>query len=206
LIGVPLSWEVWTYPNGHADAARNLHARASHAVVSIRKLLELLGVRRGAHADINLGVGDIDTEVSGDTQSLDEVLLRRSRGGLSRGGLGDKVSLIADTVDASAVLLDKAHDAGSTLNLGSEILEVVVIVVELGRGIGLGGHPESNRDIRLSDLQSHGHQPGSLKTTGLGIGLGFLSYHSEENIVTVGAILVQRFAKMSANVTLISGR
>ena len=59
--------------------------------------------------------------------------------------------LVADAVDAHAVLLAQAHDARGALELGAEVLEVVVVVVELGGRVGGGGDAEGDGDVGLAD-------------------------------------------------------
>lgn len=61
------------------------------------------------------------------------------------------MSLQTNTVDAKAVGLDKLGDADSACSLGTTILEVVVVVVELGGRVCSQNHAESNGDECLAD-------------------------------------------------------
>jgi hypothetical protein len=79
------------------------------------------------------------------------------------------MALVADAVDAHAVRLDQLDDAGGALELGAQVLEVVVVVVELGGGVGGGGGAEGDGDVGLAD-------------------------DAEEDVVAVGAVLVEGWA------------
>lgn len=77
------------------------------------------------------------------------------------------MALVADAVDADAVLLEEFHDTHGALELGTQVLQVVVIVVKLRCGIGGGGGTEGNGDVCLAN-------------------------NAEEDAVAVGAVLIQR--------------
>lgn len=82
------------------------------------------------------------------------------------------MALQTNTVNLNAPGLDKLDNAESTLVLGLTVLEVVVVVVELGSWVGCGGHAEGNGQVLLAD-------------------------HAEEDIVAVGAVFVKGFKFVS---------
>lgn len=155
-----------TYPDSDTNTSPDVHARADHPGVGIGVGLEFLCVGRGVHADIQLSVGDVHVQVGEALEDSGKLGARRSRGVLSRGALAGHVGLKTNPVDAKAVRLDKLGDADGTLGLGSAILEVVVVVVELGLGVCSQGHAEGDGDVCLAD-------------------------NAEKYAITVGSILVQ---------------
>jgi hypothetical protein len=83
-------------------------------------------------------------------------------------GLGSQVALQTNTVDLDAPGLDQLHDAERALVLGLAVLEVVVVVVELGGWVGGCGHAEGDGEVLFAD-------------------------HAEEDVVAVGAVFVECF-------------
>lgn len=163
------SRKYMTYPDGHADAAWHGQARSGDPGVAVGLVLELLGGGGGVHADVDLGVGDVDAEVGHGAQAALEDLLGRGGDVLGAGLLGDQVALEADAVDLDAPRLDQLDDAHGAQGLGrgGAVLEVVVVVVQLGSRVGGSGDAEGDGEVRLAD-------------------------YAEEDVVTVGAVLVER--------------
>ena len=110
-------------------------------------------------ADVELGQGNLNAEIG---EALDGVNV------LVEGGvaLGDEVGLEADAVNADALLLEHADDALGGGGLGAGRLKVVVVDVELGMGVDLGGRLEGELDVLLAE-------------------------HLVEDRLAVGAVLVQ---------------
>lgn len=61
------------------------------------------------------------------------------------------MTLVADAVNLDAVRLHELDDARGALQLGAEVLEVVVVVEELGGRVGSGGNAEGDGDVGLAD-------------------------------------------------------
>jgi hypothetical protein len=98
----------------------------------------------GLHADINLGVGDLDAEIDERLQVAGKVL---ADGGLTDGEMG----LETDAVDLGTVGLDEFDDVLGTGGLGATPFDAVVIVVELNIWVGGSGSLEGNGDVGLAD-------------------------------------------------------
>lgn len=78
------------------------------------------------------------------------------------------MSLQADTVNAEALRLEQAEDPADTLGLGVGRLDVVVVVVELGLGVDLGGGLEGEGDVLLAeDVVEQGLAVGTVLVEGL---------------------------------------
>ncbi|KAI6758704.1 hypothetical protein HG530_010944 [Fusarium avenaceum] len=152
----------------HSDTNTSLdvHARADHPGVGIGVGLEFLCVGRGVHADIQLSVGNVHVQVGEALEDGSKLGARGGRRVLGRGALAGHVGLETNTVDAKAVRLHKLGDADGTLGLGITVLEVVVVVVELGLRVCSLSHAEGDGDVRLAN-------------------------DAEEHVVAVGSILVQ---------------
>lgn len=160
--------QVGDTPNGHANALLNGQARLSNALESISLDLELLGGGGGVHAEIDLGVDDLDAEICGGAKSSFKSGLVGSSAGSGRGGLAGKMGLVANTVNANAIGLDELDDAGSTLGLVTVVLKVVVVVEELSGSTVLVGETECNRQESLADgVIPHGLAVGSVFVEGL---------------------------------------
>ena len=138
-------------PDSHTNASLNSQARLGNALVSISLDLELLGSSRSVHAEIDLGVDNVDAKISSRAKSSLESLLVGSGSRSSGSGLASKMSLVANTVDANAVGLDELDDALGTLGLLRVVLKVVVVVEKLGLAAVLVGEAESNGKEGLAD-------------------------------------------------------
>lgn len=110
-------------PDGDADAAVHVEARAHHAgeVVALRRQRAVRG-REGRVADVHLGVGDLEAEGREPAQ-------RRGEGGPGWGGSDDEVALEADAVDGSAGVLDDLGGFDDAVCFGAVVLEVIVVQV-----------------------------------------------------------------------------
>lgn len=82
------------------------------------------------------------------------------------------MALVTNTVDSDSVLLAESHDTSGTFDLGSQVLEVVVVVVQLGGRIGGSGNAEGHGDVCFTD-------------------------GAEEDVVAVCAVLVESFKDVS---------
>jgi hypothetical protein len=138
-------------PDGHTSASLDSHAGFGNTLESIGLDLELLGGGRSVHAEVNLGVDDVNAKISSGTESSLEGTLVGSSTGSSGSGLAGKMGLVANTVDADAVGLDELDDASSTLGLLRVVLKVVVVVEELSLATVLVGKAESNGKEGLAD-------------------------------------------------------
>lgn len=87
------------------------------------------------------------------------------------------MALQANAVDLDAPRLNQLDDAERALVLGFAVLEVVVVVVELGGWVGFGGHAEGNGQVLLAN-------------------------DAEENVVAVCAVFVEGSTILSAGVYL----
>lgn len=128
-------------PDGDADTALHGQTRAHDVAVVVRLLLQRAGVgRQAAVAHVDLCVGHVD--------ALGHELVQH-RGQLVAGpGLADdEVALQADAVDAGAALLDDVDDLERLLLLVPGLLDVVVIIVELGVRVGGGRRLEGDGQV-----------------------------------------------------------
>lgn len=66
-----------TYPEGDAHTALDIQARTAHSGVGIGQDLLLLRGGRRVHADVELGVGDVNAEAGRLLEGLGEILLGR---------------------------------------------------------------------------------------------------------------------------------
>jgi hypothetical protein len=138
-------------PDSDTNASLDSQARLGNALVSISLDLQLLGSSRSVHAEIELGVDNIDAKVGSRAKSSLESLLVGSGSRSSGSGLASKMSLVANTVDLDAVRLDELDDALGTLGLLRVVLKVVVVVEEIGVAVVLVGEAESNGEEGLAD-------------------------------------------------------
>lgn len=113
-------------PDGHADAAVHVEARAHHVreVVALRHQ-RAVGGREGRVADVQLGVGDLEAEGR-------EAAQRRGEGGPRGGGPDNEVALEANAVDGGAGVLDDLGGLEDAVCLGAVVLEVIVIQISEG--------------------------------------------------------------------------
>jgi hypothetical protein len=81
------------------------------------------------------------------------------------------MGLETNTIDLNAPGLNELDDAESTLVLGTAVLEVVVVVVELGGWVSSSSHAEGDGHVLFAD-------------------------DAEENVVTVRAVFVECFAML----------
>ena len=96
------------------------------------------GARLDGGADVDLGLGDVQAQVG-------EAL----HGGLQvrEAVLGAQVGLEAHAVDRHLLRLELLHQVVDGLALGPGVLDVVVVVEQLGRGVGLVGPAEGVGDV-----------------------------------------------------------
>jgi hypothetical protein len=120
-----------THPDGHSDATLHSNAGPGNAIPCSGLNLQLLGGGRGVHADIDLGVDNINALVGCSLESSLEGLLIRGGARGSRRGLAREMGLVTDTVDPEAVGLDKLDNALRTSGLVAVVLKVVVVVYRL---------------------------------------------------------------------------
>lgn len=128
----------------HRDANTGTRSKTStrHGAI-VGGLLRQAGRRRrqAGEADIELGVGDLDA------QRGKGVDLREQRRGAGRLA-DDEVALQTDAVDAGAAVgLDLLDEGDGVGGLGAGVLDVVVIVVELGGRVGGGGGGKGQGDV-----------------------------------------------------------
>ncbi|PVH95169.1 glycoside hydrolase family 2 protein [Periconia macrospinosa] len=119
---------VGNTPNSQTNAPLDSKASLSNALVDFLLDLELLGGSGSEHADVDLGVGDVNAERGGFLESLLEVGLAGSRTRCGGARFLCEMSLVTDTVDAEAVGLDEADDAGGTIGFGVVEIDVVVVI------------------------------------------------------------------------------
>ena len=129
---------VGPVPNGDADASLDVLARRDDGLVVLLLLRKQGSRRREGHADIELGDGDLDAK-SGERLEV----------GLERGGdlADDEVALEADTIDGSVCGLERLDEVEHGGGLGALLLDVVVVDVELGSGIGGACGLQGSRDV-----------------------------------------------------------
>jgi hypothetical protein len=141
--------------------------------------LELGGRGGGVHADVDLGVDDVDVQFGEALQDcLESGLVGQGAGG--RGHFLGQVGLQAHAVDVYAVALDELDDALGSEGLVAVVLEVVVVVVELGLGAVLFGEFEGKWDESFAD--------------------GVVEWRR-----AVGTVFVQRFVNNLIDVVVVSG-
>src|SRR5690606_35229578 len=126
-VGHPGALVVDT-PDGDTDAAGHREAGVDHGLVVAGLLLELVLVGRHLHADVQLGDGHVQAEVS---EPLD-VLLERGRHLAD-----DQVGLDTDTVDRHTVAEQVDHQVVEAVALSVDAFDVVVVDVQLGVGVDL---------------------------------------------------------------------
>ena len=126
----------------HREADTRIHIQTGlgrHGIIS--RLLRELRVRRGRrHPHIQLRDGDLDAQRG---EGLHIGHLRR----VGRRLVADEVRLQADAVDADALGLQAGDERLRRRALVAGELDVVVVVVELGRGVGGGGGAEGGGDV-----------------------------------------------------------
>jgi hypothetical protein len=149
-------------PDRHADARLLGHAGARHGREVLGLLLQARRAgRQRREPDVQLRVRDLG-------RAGRDV---RLHGGLERGLRGraadDQMRLHAHAVDACAGVLDEGDDACGALLLGTRVLDVVVVVVQLGVGIGRSRGFKGDGDV-------------------------LFSYHVVEDILPVGSVFVER--------------
>lgn len=84
------------------------------------------------------------------------------------------MALVADTVNLDAVRLHEFDDARGALQLGAEVLEVVVVVEELGGRVGGGGDAEGDGDVGLADDAQEDVVPvGAVFVEGWGVSVNY---------------------------------
>lgn len=141
---------VGNTPNSHSNTPLDSKTAAGNALESLGLGLELGGSAGSVHADVDLGVDNVDVQGSEALQDGFEGLLV----GQGSGGLGDflgQVSLQTHAVDVCAVALDELDNALSAESLVAVVLEVVVVVEELGLGAVLFGKFEGDWDESFAD-------------------------------------------------------
>jgi hypothetical protein len=157
-------------PDGDTDAAADLDAGADDVLVGLALQGKVLLGGRGLESDVELGESHLDAEL-GEAADGGNVVVER--GVL----LGDEVGLQADAVDGDLGVLEELDDALGALRLGRGPLEVVVVVVELGLRVDLGGGLEGKLDVLLAE-------------------------NLVENALAVGSVLVQRLVDNVPGVAL----
>ena len=120
----------------------------------------LVGVGHG-DAHVELREGDLDASLG--------VGLDGSNLLIQGGGLGSReMGLHSHAVDADALILEHLDKPDHTVDLGSGPLNVVVVVVQLGVGVDLGGQAEGQLDVLVAeDLVEDGLTPGAVLVEGL---------------------------------------
>lgn len=96
-----------------------------------------------------------DTDVQLSQSNLDASLaVRVNHGNViidARGLAGRGVRLHADAIDLDALVLQHLDDLDRGLALGADALQVVVVVVQLGLRVDLGGGAEGQLDVLLAE-------------------------------------------------------
>lgn len=133
-------------PNSNAHASTRGKTSTRHGAIIRRLLLKPSSRRRQAgEAHIDLGIRNLNTKRS------KRVDLRQQRR-FTRRRPDDEVALQTHTVNLGPVglhLLDERYGVGG---LGAGVLDVVVIVVQLGARVGSGGRREGQGDV----VEAHG--------------------------------------------------
>jgi hypothetical protein len=140
-------------PDGNTNTALGVETSADNIGILITLSLELSGGSGdGLMADVKLGDGDLNVEISEALESGSELRARRSLA-------DDQMALETNTIDGGALLLEKLDKLDSLVSLGTVLLKVVVVVVpkwsdpfisrgegglQLGSGIGLAGSLEGD--------------------------------------------------------------
>ena len=133
---------VGEVPDGNANAGRDGIARRND-VLEVGLLLR--EQRRGSgerHADVELGDGDLD---AGRGERLELRLEVR------RDLADDEVALEADTVEWDACGLERLDEVEQRGRLGAGVLNIILVDVELGGGVGSARGLESNADVGLAE-------------------------------------------------------
>ena len=126
-------------PHRDAHTARHIHTRL-HRRRIIRRLLRLRRTRRRhRNPHVQLRQRHLDPERRERLQVRDLRLVARRR-------VADEVALQSDAVDAHALRLQVAHQLLCRARLGPCVLDVIVVVVELGGGVGGRGRAEGDGD------------------------------------------------------------
>jgi len=134
---------IGVIPDGYSNTSCDgLASGDDGLVISLLLGKESSGGREG-HADIELSNGNFNTE-SGE----------RSKVGLKgRGNLtDDKVALDTNTVEGDTLGLQTLDEVDHSSRLCTGILNVVVIDVELGIGVGCTSGLEGNGDVANADV------------------------------------------------------
>ena len=135
--------------------------RSTHVLVASTLQGKVVGGGRGLEADIELGQGDLDTELGEAADGVD-VLVESGE------ALGDQVGLQADAIDPNAFLAQGLDNVLGRHSLGAGGLQVVVIVVQLGLGVDLGGGLEGQLDVvRAEGVVEDGLAVGAVVVQGL---------------------------------------
>jgi hypothetical protein len=133
FVSPKLIWraiEQVTYPDSHSDATLDGNAGPGNAVPCSGRNLQLLRGGGCVHANVNLGVDNINTLAGRSLEgSLERLLVRGGARG-SRSRLAREMGLVADTVDPETVRLDELDNALGTGSLVAVVLKVVVVVCE----------------------------------------------------------------------------
>ncbi|CAM5664965.1 hypothetical protein SGRIM128S_06062 [Streptomyces griseomycini] len=139
-------------PDGDAEAARDGQAVVDH-----------VGVGRGRGAlDVEFGDGHVDAEGGEVLQGGAEVAVV--------GAAAVEVRLEADAVDRHAALLEVPHHVVHGLGLGpGPVLDVVVVVAELGGRVGGARGAEGDLDPVVAGALQVGVAPGARTAVGEGL-------------------------------------
>lgn len=133
-------------PDGHTDTPLDRKAAPGDSLVSRSLGLQLRGSSGGVHADVDLGVDNVDVQNSEAAEDSFECCLS-GQDTSGRGNLLGKVSLKANAVNVHTVALDELNNALGSEGLVAIVLKVVVVVEQLRLGAGLLGELESKRDL-----------------------------------------------------------
>jgi hypothetical protein len=140
---------VCNTPEGDTDAARDVDTALRYACVSCSMRGQLLLVAGCVHADVKLGVCDIDAEAGVVVKHTSQGRYAGSDRASGACRLGQKVSLQTNTIDLHAPGLDELDNAHSTLVLGRAVLEVVWGLLEqLLSGVESGTYSHCSRASR----------------------------------------------------------
>lgn len=137
--------------------------RETHVLVRALLQSKVGGIVGRLESDVQLGEGNVDPELAESAHDLNVPVDI-----LSSAPLGDQVSLETHAVDLDVGVAEHLDDALGTFDLGAGKLEVVVVVVELGTGVNLGGGLEGELDVLLAEnLVEDGLAPSSVLVQGL---------------------------------------
>ncbi len=153
---------VGVRPNGDTDAAGHIEARADDVgIVVTLSDSSGGGGRQGRVADIELSVGDLDAESGEALQGGGEA---RTGGGAA----DDEMALEANTIDLCARCLHGLDQLDGKVGLGAVVLQVVVVVVQLGVGVGgLGGLEGKGKVVSAEGLEEDAVSPDTRVIDGL---------------------------------------